>query len=283
MANVPIVCITGCSSGFGLNIALECAKTCQVIATVRSEKGKNLLLDQMIKKNVSIDIQLCDVTDTQSIQQLSDYIKKEYKTLNVLINNAGIGLGGFFEDTPAEQIDAVFQTNCFGLMAMTKACLPLLKQASSAKVINISSIAGLTGTPMISIYNSSKWAVEGLSEALLFELKPFGVDVILIEPGQFKTKIFNENLNLADGVSNKHSDYYALSQTALKRFQVKQAKGVPDPKPVVSLCARLVHQKRTRFRYLVGKDAYARFLVRRWLPFELYRWLVNKVIATLVR
>ena len=283
MKDIPIVCITGCSSGFGLKIALECAKTCQVIATVRSEKGRQQLLDQMIKENVSIDIQLCDVTKSESIENLVRYITNEYTTLNVLINNAGIGLGGFFEDTAQEQIETVFQTNCFGLMSMTRACLPLLKKASPAKIINISSIAGLTGTPMISVYNSSKWAVEGLSEALLFELKPFGVDVIVIEPGQFKTKIFSDNLNLAHGVTNKESAYFGLSKKLLKQFESRQKKGVPDPKPVIRLCTRLVHKKRTRFRYLVGTDATLRFLVRRWLPFELYRIIVNKFVAKIMR
>ena len=279
MSNIPVICITGCSSGFGLLTALECAKTCQVIATVRSEKGKQILLDRSIKDNLSLDIQLCDVTDSTSIESLVSYIKTEYKRLNCLINNAGIGLGGFFEDTDMEQVKAVFNTNCFGLMEMTKACLGLLRESTPAKIINISSIAGLSASPMISIYNASKWAVEGFSESLMFELKPFGVDVVLVEPGQFKTKILSDNLHFGTGVHSEESIYYDVSQKALKAFQKKQAKGVPDPKPVVTLCAKLVHKKKPRFRYLVGWDAQFRLYFRRLLPFELYRWLMNTVLA----
>ena len=279
MANVPVVCITGCSSGFGFLTALECAKTCQVIATVRSEKGKEALLEKSIKHNISIDIQFCDVTDPVSIDTLVTYIKTEYNRLDCLINNAGIGLGGFFEDTAMDQVETVFNTNCFGLMAMTKACLPLLRESTPAKIINISSIAGLSASPMISIYNASKWAVEGFSESLMFELKPFGIDVVLVEPGQFKTKILSDNLHFGTDVHSEESIYYDVSQKALKAFQKKQAKGVPDPKPVVKLCAKLVHKKKPRFRYLIGWDAHVRLYFRRLLPFELYRWVINTALA----
>lgn len=279
---LPIVCITGCSSGFGRLIALKAANSCQVIATVRQKKDQQDLLEQALKLNVSIDIQLCDVSKEDDIKQLVDHIKYQYDLLHVLINNAGVAIGGFFEDCHIDQIKACFNTNVFGVMSLTRHLLPLLRKANGAKIINMSSIAGLSASPLISVYNSSKWALEGFSEALLFELKPFNIDVICIEPGQYKTNIFDKNLMFAKHMSNKDSVYYNWSRKAMTLFDRKIKTSLKDPRKVADLCDALIHKKSTRFRYLIGHDARIRLYLRRLLPFEWYKKLINMGISRLI-
>ncbi len=267
--------ITGCSSGIGLELALECSTTCYVIATVRNEESYNFLLDKSIKLELEIDIQYCDVTSNSDIEKLMDYIKSNYTKLDCVINNAGIALGGFFEDCSIEQAQSVINTNVVGLMRVTKQALPLLHLAEKAKIINMSSIAGRLSSPTISIYNASKWAVEGFSEALLFELKPFNIDVVLVEPGPYRTKIFTDNLVIAKQIKNPKSKYKAFSQRAFTKLKSKLEHALKDPKDVAQLCHCIIHKKRPKFRYVIGANARIRLTIRQILPFFIYRKLVN--------
>ena len=198
------ILITGCSSGFGLLTALECAKYYHVIATVRNKDKEKELFNLCNQNDLEIDIKYCDVSDNESVDVLFKDIQSQYGHLDVLVNNAGYGLGGFFEDMDQQEIMDLFNTNVFGLQRVTKAALPLLENPKHAKIINLSSIAGLTASPCISAYNASKWSVEGFSEALMFELQPFNIDVVLVEPGQFNTKIFSSNLRFASQMNNKN-------------------------------------------------------------------------------
>ena len=279
---LPIVCITGCSSGIGMETALLCAQSCQVIATVRSEKGKSELLNRAIKAGITLDIQRCDVTHTADVQALHDYIKQEYKRLDCLINNAGVALGGFFEDCSADQIEKVMNTNVLGLMSVSRAMIPLLRKGERPKLINMSSIAGMVGAPTISVYNASKYAVEGFSEALLFELKPFNIDVVLIQPGQYKTRIFTENLAIGQNSENPKSVYRNYTELAFGKLKRKLQTVLKDPYDVAKLCVSIIHKKRPRFRYLIGNDARFRLYLKRVLPFEIYRVLVNNVCSRLL-
>ena len=137
--------------------------------------------------------------------------------------------------------------------------------------------------PSLSLYNASKWAVEGFSEALLFELKPFDIDVVLIEPGNFKTRIFTDNLKLAQHAKSSDSPYYHFSSIAFNKLQKKIQERLQDPKKVARLCARILAMKHPKFRYIIGMDARLRNAFRRLLPFELYRLLVNAVFRRIMR
>ena len=275
---LPIICITGCSSGFGQHIALKAAETCEVVATVRSEKAKAALLEKAIKLDCVLDIQLCDVNQQDDVAALARHINHTYKRLDILINNAGIAIGGFFEDMTQQQVQDVLHTNVLGVMHMTRAMLPLLRESKQAKIINMSSIAGLTGSPLISVYNASKWALEGFSEALLFELKPFNIAVVLIEPGQYKTQIFDQNLKFGKDAFEPSSLYYKWTCAAHNMFKKRLKTRLQDPSKVAQLCVKIIHQAKPRFRYLIGKDAWARYLLRRYMPFSWYRRLCHYVI-----
>ena len=137
-----VVLITGCSSGIGFGLALRCAESTTVIATVRNQKSYDKLLNQSLQLELNIDIQFCDVTKKEDVQKLVNYVEKTYECLDCVINNAGIALGGFFEDCTMKQVEDVIEVNVLGLMRVTKAMLPMLHKSDHAKIINVSSIAG---------------------------------------------------------------------------------------------------------------------------------------------
>jgi len=281
MNKKPVVCITGCSSGFGLSMAVYLASSCQVIATIRdlSKRGD---LDKALKETgAQVDIQRCDVTNAESIQALQEYIVREYGELQCLINNAGLALAGFFEELDDNDIRQLMETNFFGLLSLTRVFLPLLRASNRARIINISSIAGLTGTPTLSVYNASKWAVEGFSEALYFELKPYNIDVVCIEPGPFQTKIFDENLKLSAKILDTESIYYEKSVRLLQRVQKSIQKGMDDPIQLAYLVEKIIFSKTVKFRYLIGRQAKIRAFLKKYLPFSCYQWLVFRVLNKL--
>ena len=272
-----ICLITGCSSGFGFLFVKYLSKKHRVIATVRNPQSildlKNTFSPSELK---NIDIQLLDVTKTTSIKPCLSYIKKQYGKIDVLVNNAGYGLGGFFEDLTEHEIRNQLETNFFGLQSVTREALPLLRKIKGSKIINISSIAGLVGSPGLSAYNASKWAVEGFSESLYFEVLPFDIYVVLIEPGPFKTKILTENVHLASNIKNPQSPYFMQSQKLLNKLNLVVDKLLDDPKKVAQLVDRIVEERQPSFRYVIGKTAKLRYWLKRFLPFSLYSYFVKK-------
>jgi len=274
-----LICITGCSSGFGCLIAVAAAREHQVIATVRSEAGKAALLAACDQAGVSVECVFCDVTQRDHVTALMTHIKQHYGALDVLINNAGCVVAGFFEDLDHEQCEQVIQTNVMGIMQVTREALPLLRQRNSSKIIMISSIAGLVGMPAMSVYNASKFAVEGFSEALQYEVKPFGIEVVLLEPGTYNTQIFAGNLKVGARTFTKTSPYYTYSKRAFALLESRKKKGLKHPGEVVRCCMAIIAAKQPRFRYLLGNDARVRLYLRRILPFEWYRKLVMWILA----
>ncbi len=283
MSQLPVVCITGTSSGFGLEITCQLAKNYRVVATMRNMDKSCILEDSLSKEGLSADIQYCDVTKIDSITNLMTYIQATYGRLDGLINNAGYALGGYFEDCTDAEIRAQFDTNFFGVQAVTRMALPLLRNSAPSKIIMMSSIAGLTASPCISSYNASKWALEGFSESLLFELAPFNVDVVLVEPGPYNTAIFSSNLNLATGMDNTNSPYYTFSQAAKNKLETVIKKQLKDPSDVSQLIASIMGEKKPKFRYLVGNNARFRLWFRNALPFEWYRRIVIAVYLKLTQ
>lgn len=183
--------VTGSSSGFGLLCAVELAlKGFTVIATMREVNKSKPLLERAKEQKVDnlIHVHPLDVTSTESIN-LFKTLLVDYPSVDVLVNNAGFALGGFSEELSIENYRLQFETNFFGLIAVTQAVLPLMRAKKHGRIINMSSISGRIGFPGLSAYVASKHALEGYSESLRLELKPFGIDVSLIEPGSFQTNI----------------------------------------------------------------------------------------------
>ena len=272
------VLITGCSSGFGLKAAARLAsKGFKVIATMRNLNKKGALLEEVRERGGEVDLYQLDVTDKNSIKSAIKEIAAKYGIIDVLVNNAGFGLSGFFEDMTDQEIREQFETNFFGVLNVTREVIPLMRQHKRGKIINISSVAGFSASACLGAYNASKWALEGFSESLRAELKFFGIKVLLIEPGAYKTKIFYENAHLAENFHNEQSPYYPLSTFLEKRVRDYLNDCFKDPEEIAIIIEKLIKAKNPPFRTIPDIEGQVRYYLKRILPFRLYAALVNKV------
>ncbi|MCA9406250.1 MAG: SDR family NAD(P)-dependent oxidoreductase [Candidatus Omnitrophica bacterium] len=277
MNNSKVILITGCSSGFGLITAARLAKSGhRVIATMRDTSKKSALLSEVQKRDTKLDIKPLDVTDKDSVNAAIQSISEDYGYIDVLINNAGCGIGGAFEDLADEEIRQVMETNFFGVQNVTRAAIPLMRPRKNGKIINISSISGLYALPMFGAYNASKWALEGFSESLRYELQFFGIDVLLVEPGRYKTEIFKKNLHLAKNHDNKNSPHYELSQHIRKLVTERLKDCHKDNEDVAEHIEKLIHAKNPPFRSQPDIEAKVFLLARKILPFRLFSFILNK-------
>jgi NAD(P)-dependent dehydrogenase (short-subunit alcohol dehydrogenase family) len=188
-----VALVTGSSTGIGFETCLALARngfdTC---ATMR-DKNKSGVLEKIARsENLQIKVFEMDVDKDNSVCDTIEKIAIEYGKINVLVNNAGYGLFGALEDFSMDEIKNQFDTNVFGVIRVIREVLPIMRQQKNGIIINISSLSGLAGIPTQSVYCATKFAVEGLSEALSFELEPFGIKLILIEPGVINTEFVND-------------------------------------------------------------------------------------------
>ena len=196
-----VVIITGASRGFGELIAKKFQKeNFQVIATMR-----NIDSSPILKKLENVDIKRLDVTVKSDIKNVVDYTVKKYGRIDILINNAGYGAFGFLEEASDEEIRNQFNVNYFGLIDCIKGVLPQMRKQKDGVIVNISSIAGRFGLPFTSLYNSSKFAVEGLTECLHYELSLFGIDIKTVAPGSFRTG-FHDSINFTEDEKKEDLD-----------------------------------------------------------------------------
>ena len=196
-----VVIITGASRGFGELIAKKFQKeNFQVIATMR-----NIDSSPILKKLENVDIKRLDVTVKSDIKNVVDYTVEKYGRIDILINNAGYGAFGFLEEASDEEIRNQFNVNYFGLIDCIKGVLPQMRKQKDGVIVNISSIAGRFGLPFTSLYNSSKFAVEGLTECLHYELSLFGIDIKTVAPGSFRTG-FHDSINFTEDEKKQDLD-----------------------------------------------------------------------------
>jgi NAD(P)-dependent dehydrogenase (short-subunit alcohol dehydrogenase family) len=276
-----VILITGCSSGFGLHTAAHLATCgCHVIATMRNLGKQNALLSEMKRRGVTAEILQLDVTDKASVKTVIKHIAIKHGYVDVLVNNAGYGLGGFFEDLADDEIRKIMETNFFGVQNVTREVIPLMRQRAHGKIINISSVSGFSASPAFGAYNASKWALEGFSESLRYEMKFFGIDVLLIEPGIYKTKIFYENFRQAANFNNPESPYYLVSQylNALVMQNVEDCH--KDIEEVPRLVEKLIRASHPSFRNIPDIESKAMYILRRILPFSLYSWIIRTALMS---
>ncbi len=274
-----IILITGCSSGFGLSSAVYLAKKNHIVyATMRNLNKKDSLLNEASAQQVDLKLRALDVTQTESIQAVVKEIEEEHGGLDVLVNNAGFGMGGYFEDLSDEDIHLQMETNFFGVCNVTRYAIPLMRKKKSATIINISSISGLTASPCFSAYNASKWALEGFTESLYFELKEFGIRVSLIEPGIYKTRIFYENARRAQHFSDPHSPYYEKSRYLKQKITEMTDACRKDVKDIACLIERIINHPHPPLRNIPDFRSKVRYFLRKIFPLSLNLYLVPKVI-----
>jgi len=252
-----VAVVTGSSSGIGYQTALLLARNgFSTFATMRNiDKSKNIT-EITKKERLQLQVIQLDVNDDSTIKKAIDEIVEEGNRIDVLVNNAGYGIFGSLEDLSIEEIKAQFETNFFGVIRVTQAVLPTMRnQKSGGTIVNISSVGGQLGVPILSAYNSTKFALEGLSESLSYELVPFGIKVILIEPGFIKTNIMNSSV-LAKKALDQISPYYSLTQKIVSYFEsmVNNPESSP-PEAVARVILEAINSDYTQLRFTVGNDA----------------------------
>ena len=275
--NKKIAVITGASSGFGLLTTLELAKKDYlVIATMRNLEKQVDLLSQATILNLqqNIKVQQLDVTDPSSIHNFQLFLQ-EMNRVDLLINNAGYATGGFVEEIPVEEYRKQFETNFFGAISITQLILPYMRKQKSGKIINISSISGQVGFPGLSPYVSSKYALEGWSESLRLEVKPFGIDVVLIEPGSYNTNIWEVGKQLAENQSDTTSPYKEYMDKIQKHIN-SGSDTFGNPIDVANKIVEIAEAKRTTLRYPIGKGVKFMIFAKKILPWRLWEFLILK-------
>ncbi|HEY0798183.1 MAG TPA: SDR family oxidoreductase, partial [Candidatus Baltobacteraceae bacterium] len=260
------VLITGASTGIGHAAALRlAAKGIHVFAGVRSAQAGNALREAGGANVTPLEL---EVTDAASIERARQTVQDALPAspLQGLVNNAGISIPGPLELLSDADLHKQFEVNFFGAMATTRAFLPLLRR-SRGRVINISSIAGKCSVPFVGAYAASKFALEGASDALRLELAPFGVRVILIEPGAVATPIWQRGGDLARAVLAQLSpEQIAPYREALERFSTlatRSGKGGISPHRVAAVIDEALFGTKPRARYLVGNDARVQLMLAR--------------------
>ena len=251
--NQKVAIVTGSSSGIGMDTAVTLARNgFLTYATVRNMEKSSIIKTAAEKEKLPIKVVHLDVTDDQSVNNAIRTIDSEDGRIDVLVNNAGYGLVGAFEDLSIDEIKNQYETNVFGLMRVTQAVLPIMRRQKSGIIVNVSSGAGLFGYPGGSAYVSTKFAVEGLSESISYELGPFGIKVVLIEPGFIKTNFANAML-IAKKAQNLNSPYSKMMQ----RMQTNSGEMAKNASPVDVVSKAIleaVTNKSLNLRYLAGKD-----------------------------
>lgn len=262
---IKVALVTGASSGIGKSISEVMARE-----GIRVYGCSRHAVDGDVINNV-ISLKM-DVTNEASVERAVQYIVAREGRLDIIVNNAGLGLIGSLEDTPDELIREVFDTNINGVINVCRHTIPHLRRQGGGYIFNVTSIAGLMGLPFRGIYSASKYAVEGFSEALSSEVKDFGIKVIIIEPGDFKTNI-NQNRRLAP---KSNPAYQSLQAAVLKQVNA-EVERAPHPDIIGQTIIRILKKRYPRLRYKVATP-FQKFsvLVRDIIPDRWFEWLMMR-------
>ena len=248
-----VAVVTGSSSGIGLETALTLARNgFLTYATIRNLAKSDKIKAVADKDHLPVRIVQLDVTDDTSVNNAVQSIIKETGRIDILVNNAGYALSGAFEDLSLEEIKNQYDTNLYGIIRTSQAVLPIMRKQTSGRIINISSGLGLFGFPGMSAYSSTKFAMEGLSESMAYELDQFGIKVILIEPGVIRTNISN-SIVTAKKAQDSSSPYSQMMQKMDNNFK-KFTENASSADVVANVVLEAATSENPRLRYLAGKD-----------------------------
>ena len=247
-----VAIVTGSSSGIGYETSLALARDgFYTFATVRNSKKAEKILQIAKKENLNIEIIELDVDDEKSISVTIEKIISKKQRIDVLVNNAGWGLFGSVEDVSMKDFRAQFETNFFGIISIIQKVAPVMRKQGSGVIVNVSSVAGRIGFPGSPAYISSKFALEGLSESLRYELGQFGVKTIIIEPGVIKTNFFS-SMKIAE--PKPDSPYKEITEKVITGIKMMAELGTP-PSEVATTILNAIKEENPRPRYIVGNDA----------------------------
>ena len=246
-----VALVTGSSSGIGYETSLALAREGYfTYATMRDLKKEAVIKKIAEEENLPLKVIELDVDNEDSVQNAVETIIEEKQRIDVLVNNAGWGIWGTAEDVSIEEFRAQFETNFFSVVRMIQKVAPIMRKQGTGDIVNISSIAGRIGFPVSTAYISSKFAIEGLSESLRYELGPFGVDVIIIEPGVIKTNFF-DSMKTAKKADDTYKE---ITEKVISGVKMMAEMGTP-PKEVANVIIKSLKEEKPLPRYVVGNDA----------------------------
>ena len=264
-----VILITGSSSGIGKEtVKLFQAKNWKVAATMRApEKAKDL------QRIVDVECIRLDVTDIDSIKTAINATLDKFGRIDAVVNNAGYGLVGAFEAASQEQIEKQFQTNVFGVMNVCREILPYFREQKRGIIVNVASVGGRITFPFYSLYHATKWAVEGFSESLQYELEQFNIRVKIIEPGPIKTDFYDRSQDVTRKEGLTAYDY--MLDKAVENMQ-KAGAEAPDGSIVAQTIYQAVTDNSKKLRYPVNTKGM--LTARRFLPDSLFSKVIKSVI-----
>ena len=271
------ILITGASSGIGKATCLYLAdRGHNVIGTSRAMARLSELADEASERGLPITPVELDINTDASVDKVLPEVIRRHGPIDVLVNNAGYGLWGPVESLSLAQLKAQFEPNLFAAVRLIKAVLPGMVARRSGTIINVSSVLGRMGTPFNGAYAASKFALEGMSESLRAELSPFGVRVVVVEPGLFRTGFHSAQVSGAgslskDSVYAPYIDRYRARHARFERF-------AGDPVKVARVIHRIVRSRHPGFRYPVGLEARLGLLGARLLPERLFQALLSRAM-----
>jgi NAD(P)-dependent dehydrogenase (short-subunit alcohol dehydrogenase family) len=277
MQGDKVALVTGSSSGIGFETSLMLARAgFNTYASMRNLEKSTNITQIARKEKLPLQVVQLDVNNDGSVKDAIVKILKADQRIDVLINNAGYGLFGSVEDTSIEEIKAQFETNFFGVVRVTQQVLPLMRRQNSGTIVNVSSVGGRIGLPALSAYHSTKFALEGLSESIAFEHEPFGIRVVIIEPGVIRTNILNSSSSAKKALDPK-SPYFSLSQKLNDNFKsMMESELSSPPEEVAKVILQAVTSENPQLRYSVGDDAANLIDARKNMPDKEFRKMIMK-------
>ncbi|MCB9449844.1 MAG: SDR family NAD(P)-dependent oxidoreductase [Anaerolineaceae bacterium] len=254
-----VILITGASSGIGRATAERLAQRgYTVFGTSRHPEQHTITRFTLLP---------LDVCDDESVQACIQDVMKQAGRIDVLVNNAGYGLSGAIEEASVDEAKALFETLFFGVLRVTNAVLPIMREQRAGQIINISSLAGILGVPYIGLYSAAKHALEGYSESLRYEVKQFGIHVAIVEPGDINTPLVMQSpaqpIPAYDGIRERVNSLHEAN-----------VRNGPSPEWVARKVTTLVERQPARFRHPLGLESWA-LLAKRFLPERLGEGLMR--------
>jgi NAD(P)-dependent dehydrogenase (short-subunit alcohol dehydrogenase family) len=247
-----IAVVTGSSGGIGLETAVALARDgFYTYATMRDTNKAGSIQDIAKKENLKLKVIKLDVDSPESIKSAISKIVSEKNRIDVLVNNAGYLLFGCLEDISVEDIKAQFETNFFGIVRLIKETAPIMRKQGSGVIVNVSSVAGRIAFPATPAYISSKFALEGLSESMRYEMSPFGIKTIIIEPGVIRTNMLS---SFKETSAKPDSPYKEISEKVMSGIKMMGEMATP-PSEVANTIIKAIHSEDPLPRYIVGNDA----------------------------
>lgn len=266
--------ITGASKGLGLAMVKYLLGEGQLVVATTRDAAR---FDQLLSSSVGLEVLQLDLKDEQAVRDAMQDVQSRYTRIDVLVNNAGYGFLGAVEEANPEEIEDIIAVNVLSPLRMLRHVLPYMRAAGAGHIINLSSMSGISATPAFGIYNTTKFAVEGFSEALSQELAGSGVRVTIVEPGAFRTGFLDASLAVAQRTI---ADYAATAGEFRKRYLANNGKQPGNPEVAARVICDVVDMEEPPLRLLLGKDAHTRAKQKIASMQEDYRRMEHLTLST---